>query len=55
MVVPAEDVEIVRLALLAQTRIVTGDAELRTAVNDSHALGLQALTPAEALELAAES
>jgi len=55
VVVPAEDVEIVRLALSAQTIIVTGDADLRTAVNDSHALGLQALTPADALQLAAES
>lgn len=53
--IPAEDVDIVRLALLAQTKIVTGDGKLRTAVNNAPSLGLQALTPDEALLLAADS
>jgi hypothetical protein len=53
--VPAEDVHIVRLALLAQTKIITGDADLREAVNGAPALKLEALTPREALDLAADS
>lgn len=55
VVVPGEDLDIVRLALLAQTKIVTGDGKLRAAVNGSPVLGLQALTPGEALVLAADS
>jgi hypothetical protein len=55
VVVPAEDVEIVRLALLAQTTIVTGDSDLRSAVNGAQALGLRALAPSEALIPAADS
>lgn len=53
--VPAEDVEIVRLALLARARIVTGDGDLRDAVNGAASLGLEAITPAEALQFAADS
>jgi hypothetical protein len=53
--VPAEDIHIVRLALLSQTIIVSGDAELRAAVNGTPVLGLRALTPSEALVLAADS
>lgn len=55
VLVPAEDVEIVRLALVAHTRIVTGDQDLRNAVNASPALALEAVTPAQALPLAADS
>ena len=55
VVVPAEDVAIVRLALLAGARIVTGDSDLRLAVNGSAALNLQAVTPSEALVFAADS
>jgi hypothetical protein len=55
VVVPAEDIAIVRLALLAGARIVTGDSDLRLAVNGSVALNLQAVTPSEALVFAADS
>ncbi len=53
--VPAEDIYIVRLALLSQTVIVSGDAKLRASVNGTPTLGLRALTPSEALVLAADS
>ena len=52
---PAEDIYIVRLALLSQTVIVSGDAKLRASVNGTPTLGLRALTPSEALVLAADS
>lgn len=54
-VIPAEDVEIVRFALLAKARVITGDAELRRAINACPALELRALTPEEALPYAADS
>lgn len=53
--VPRKDIEIVRLALLARSHIVTCDGPLRTAVNASPVLNLRALTPAEALIPAADS
>ena len=53
--IPNEDIDIVRLALLAQAQIVTGDGRLRAAVNSAPVLGLRALTPSEALTLAADS
>lgn len=55
IIVPREDIEIVRLALLAQVKVVTGDEELRAAINDHPQLGLQALQPIEALPLAADT
>lgn len=53
--VPLEDVEIVRLALLARVLIVTGDGPLTLAVNSAPALGIKAITPADALALARET
>lgn len=53
--IPAEDVHIVRLALLSQAKIVTADSELRIAVNRSGGLGVQAITPGEALILSLDS
>ena len=51
--IPNEDIEIVRLALLAGAVIVTGDEDLQTAVNNSAGvLHIQALTPGQALNLA---
>lgn len=53
--VPRKDIEIVRLALLAEAKIITGDGPLRAAVNNNPALGLEALNPAEAIALASDS
>lgn len=53
--IPAKDIHIVRLALLTEARIITCDGPLRTAVNANRALGLEALTPAEAIPLASDS
>lgn len=53
--VPAEDIEIVKLALLAHVIIVTGDGPLRTAVNSVPTLEIKAITPPEALLLAKDT
>lgn len=55
LTVPAEDIEIVRLALLARVVVVTGDEPLTLAVNSAATLEIRAITPAEALSLAADT
>lgn len=55
VVVPAEDAHIVRLGLLSRAKIVTADDELRRAINSSVKLGLEAITPREALLPASDS
>ena len=52
--VPAEDVIIVRAALLSNAVIVTADNELELAVNSQPKLGVRALKPRQAIELAKE-
>ena len=52
--VPRKDVHIVRAALLSGALIVTGDTKLRDSVNAEPSLGLRALSPMEALELAGD-
>ena len=53
--IPAEDVEIVRSALITHPRFVTPEDELRNAINRCEALHLRAIGPAEALDFASES
>lgn len=50
--VPREDTYVVRAALLTKSVLVTADDELRNSVNNQGELGVRALTPSEALELA---
>jgi hypothetical protein len=50
--VPAEDVDVVRLALLAVPILVTADEGLLAAVRNHPELGIEAMRPAEALALA---
>ena len=50
--VPPEDIPIVRIALISRPKVVTADGDLREAINSQPSLGLTALTPAEAIELA---
>ena len=51
--IPPKDTHIVRAALISNTLIVTGDEELQATVNSSK-MGLRALSPKEAIELARE-
>ena len=53
--IPAEDVEVVRAALISHPLFVTSDQKLREAINTCPALHLTALTPAEAIARAQES
>lgn len=53
--VPAEDVEIVRFALLTKASVITGDTELREAINQYPEFGFRALRPVEAIVLARET
>lgn len=53
-VIPAEDVEIVRIARIASAIVISGDDELRNQINAQPQLGLRALRPSEALPLASE-
>lgn len=55
VMIPAKDVEIVRLALLYQAVIVTCDEPLTAALGKAAGLGLRVLRPVEALELAADT
>ncbi len=50
--VPPEDIHIVRAALISRPLVVTTEKRLRKAINDQPLLGLQAMTPSEALRLA---
>ncbi len=50
VVIPQEDVSLVRDALVSHPIIVTADEELREAITSQPALGLMALSPKEALE-----
>ncbi len=50
--IPAEDVEVVRAALISRPIIVSADGELREAIKGCPVLGLTAYTPKEALEFA---
>lgn len=47
--VPEDDIEIVRAALSSKAPIVTTDTKLRNKVTSQSALGLEALTPEEAI------
>ncbi len=53
--IPQEDIQIVRSTLVSQPILVAADGELREAVNNSPILGVRALRPAEAVELAQDS
>lgn len=55
IVVPGEDTHIVRAALISHPLIVTADAELKNAINNQPALGLQAVTPREAIGIAEQT
>ena len=48
--IPAEDIHIVKAALISRPIIVTADDELRDAIRNQPALGLTALNPKEALD-----
>jgi hypothetical protein len=52
VILPNEDVEIVRSAIASRPILVAADQELREAVNGNPILGLRAISPAEALILA---
>jgi len=54
--IPSEDHYVVRAGLISHPMIVTDEKKLRDSINDHHdVLGLKAITPAEALELAKET
>jgi hypothetical protein len=53
--IPAEDIEVVRAALITRPKFVTGDTDLREAINRTEALHLRAITPQEALEFAEQT
>jgi hypothetical protein len=55
VIVPAEDIEIVRITLVAEAKLVTGDAGLRAALHRYPQLNIRALHPADALPFAAET
>ncbi len=50
--IPAEDIDIVRTALISHPKFVTADHELLRAINSCEALHLRAITPADAIALA---
>ncbi len=50
--VPPEDEYVVRAALISHPLVVTAEERLRNCINKYPGLGLKAITPAEALELA---
>ena len=52
--IPAEDIHIVRAALVSRPVIVTADEELMEGVNTQEVLGLKALNPKETVQLASE-
>ena len=52
--IPSEDTHIVRAALVSRPFIVSADEGLREAINAQAVLGLKALSPNEAVELASE-
>ena len=52
---PREDVEIVRSALVSLPVLVAADGDLCNAVNENQILGLRAMTPEMALDLARET
>jgi hypothetical protein len=54
--IPHEDRYVVKAALVSHPVVVTDEKGLRNAINDNHALlGLKAISPAEALELAKDT
>lgn len=54
--IPHEDKYVVEAALTSHPIVVTDEERLRNAINGNHALlGLRAVTPAEALELARDT
>jgi hypothetical protein len=53
--IPAEDIDVVRAALISHPKFITADRELREAINSCEALHLTAIHPAEALILAQDS
>ncbi|MGH9432244.1 MAG: hypothetical protein ACRD3T_11955 [Terriglobia bacterium] len=55
VVVPTEDAEIVRAALITRPIIVTADEDLRASIMAHRSLGLRALGPKEALDLARQN
>jgi hypothetical protein len=55
IVVPREDTHIVRAAMISHPLIVTSDAELKDRINSQPVLGLQALTPREAIGIAEQT
>jgi hypothetical protein len=52
--VPREDEYVVRAALISQPLVVTAEKKLLKAINTQPTLGLRAVSPSEALELAKE-
>ncbi len=53
--IPAEDVDVVRAALISHPIFVSAEEELRTAINNCEALHLRAIDAGEALHLAQET
>ncbi len=53
--VPPEDEYVVRAALISHPFVVTAEQRLKDAINNFSGLGLKAITPGEALELAKDS
>ncbi len=53
--IPAEDVDVVRSALISHPIFVSADENLRRAINNCEALHLQAVAPHEALKTAQET
>ena len=52
--IPSEDVHIVQAALMFSAIVITADEQLTTAINNAPGLGLRALSPSQAIELAKE-
>jgi hypothetical protein len=53
--IPAEDVDVVRSALISHPIFVSAEENLRRAINNCEALHLQAVSPREALAIAQET
>ena len=53
--IPAEDVDVVRAALVSHPVFVTAEAGLRDAINRCEALHLRAVSPGDALVIARET
>jgi hypothetical protein len=52
--IPAEDVDIVKFAMLTQAVVISGDSDLREGINGCPAMGIRAVSQKQALPFVAE-